>query len=330
MHISFNCIKEEKAGEKWKALFDRTWPHYQRWFVSEGYKARPGYLTSVTALEEHMPELMPIYHALLKLAGDGDLEARFLSMYCPPAYMSGCTQVAFTQSDAVSLIRNYDYSLKLFEGTMQYTNWLQPVIGVSDSMWGLLDGMNAAGLAMSLTFGGRKIVGEGFGIPLILRYILETATNVKDAVAKLLRLPVHMSYNVTLLDTSGNYTTVYLSPDRPAVVVDTPVATNHQETVEWADYATMTQTIERKVFIEELLAKGEETQQSLVRSFLQPPLYNTNFDKNFGTLYTIAYNLKKGEIKILWPNKSVKQSFEHFTEERIIIPTTAVNRKLTH
>lgn len=317
MHISFSCVHEDKPAEKWKALFDRTWPHYKTWFLSEGYFARKGYVTSMGELQDHMPELIPIYNELVQLAGGGDLEARFLSMYCPPAYMSGCSQVAWTQGSS-ALIRNYDYSFKLFEGTMQYTNWLQPVIGVSDCMWGLLDGMNASGLAASLTFGGRKITGDGFGIPIIIRYLLETSTTVKEALQILKRVPVHMAYNVTLMDASDEYATVYLSPDRPAVIVNTAVSTNHQLEVEWGDYASLTGTIERKRLLEKLVLDQDETENSILKKFLQPPLYSTNFEKSFGTLYTILYRVKEGEVEIHWPELKVKQSFENFREQRVV------------
>ena len=43
---------------------------------------------------------------------------------------------------------------------------------MSDCLWGLLDGINDAGLAVSLAFGGRA-TREGFGIPLVVRYLLE-------------------------------------------------------------------------------------------------------------------------------------------------------------
>ncbi|MBL7870802.1 MAG: hypothetical protein JNM78_04255 [Cyclobacteriaceae bacterium] len=317
MHISFSCVHEEKPAEKWKALFDRTWPHYKAWFLSEGYFARKGYVTSLGELQDHMPELVPVFEQLVALAGGGDLEARFLSMYCPPAYMSGCSQVAWTRGSN-ALIRNYDYSLKLFEGTMMYTHWLQPVIGVSDSTWGLLDGMNASGLAASLTFGGRKITGEGFGIPIIMRYVLETSTTVREALQILKRIPVHMAYNITLMDASGIFATVYLSPDRPAAIVSTPVSTNHQHEVEWSDYATLTGTIERKQLLEKLVSNQDETEHSIVKKFLQPPLYSTNFEKSFGTLYTILYRVQDGKIEIHWPELSVKQSFNDFTEQRVV------------
>ncbi|MDZ4716179.1 MAG: C45 family peptidase [Cytophagales bacterium] len=317
MNISFQAVHEEKPGVKWKGLFDRTWPHYKRWFLSEGYLARKGYLTSASQLQTHMPELFPVYETLVALVGGGDVEARFLSMYSPPAYMSACSQIAWTR-DSPSLIRNYDYSFRMFEGTMLYSHWLQPVIGVSDCTWGLLDGMNASGLAASLTFGGRKVAGEGFGIPLIIRYILETATTVRQALDILHRVPVHMAYNVTLVHSSGEHATVYLSPDRLPVVVATAVATNHQVEVEWTDYASLTGTIERKRLLEDLILLPGETEASMINHFLQPPLHNTNFEKLFGTLYTIIYRLEKGEVAVHWPSQVMTQSFPHFVEQHLV------------
>jgi len=329
MLISFSCIREDKPGEKWKALFERTWPHYKSWFLSEGYLARKGYLTSVSQLENCMPEIVPIYQRLTDLAGGGDLESRFLTMYSPPPYMSACSQVAWTR-DSTSLIRNYDYSFKMFEGTMLYSNWLQPIIGVSDCTWGLLDGMNASGLAASLTFGGRKVTGDGFGIPLIIRYILETATTVREAVNILARVPVHMAYNVTLVDASGEYATAYLSPDRIPVILDSPAATNHQLEVEWSDYASLTGTIERKRFLDELVSSPHETEASVLRHFLRPPLYNTNFEKSFGTLYTVIYNVGKGTARIYWPEMDISQSFDVFNEDRVVPFSTSLRKGLIY
>lgn len=102
-----------------------------------------------------------------------------------------------------------------------------------DCLWGLLDGVNDEGLAVSLTFGGRPQVGDGFGIPLVIRYVLEVCGTVGEAVDVLRRVPVHMSYNVTALDRAGGWATVYVAPDRPARVTGRAVATNHQGTVEW-------------------------------------------------------------------------------------------------
>ncbi|NJN41640.1 MAG: hypothetical protein HC811_04785 [Flammeovirgaceae bacterium] len=327
MNLSFSSVHEDKPGEKWKALFEHTWPHYKTWFLSEGYLQRKGYLTSYSEFQKHMPELMPVYEQLVNLSGGGDLESRFLTMYTPPAYMSGCSQVAWTR-ESTSLIRNYDYSYKMFEGTLLYSNWLQPVIGFTDCNWGLLDGMNKNGLAASLTFGGRKVTGDGFGIPIIIRYILETCTTVDEGVDVLNRVPVHMAYNVTLIDATGKFSTVYLSPDRKAIVVNAAVVTNHQVEVEWGDYAVLTETIERKRFLEEAMSSPFETEETILRHFLYPPLYNTNFAKSFGTLYTAQYKIPTKEIIVVWPEQTMYQSFDHFIEKKISRKITSLNEGL--
>ena len=90
-----------------------------------------------------------------------------------------------------SLIRNYDYDQALFEAVIASTDYSgdRRVLGTSDMLWGLLDGMNEDGLAVSLTFGGRPDVGDGFGIPIVLRYVLETCATVEEAVSALRGFP---------------------------------------------------------------------------------------------------------------------------------------------
>jgi Predicted choloylglycine hydrolase len=85
-----------------------------------------------------------------------------------------------------------------------------------EAFWGCLDGMNEDGLAVSLTFGGRKAHGPGIAMPMVLRYVLETCRSTKEAVAKLLAIPVPMAQNVTVLDRSGDVATVFTGCDRPA------------------------------------------------------------------------------------------------------------------
>jgi len=328
MILTLQCIQEDIPGIKWQALFNKAWPYYRHWFLSEGVINRKGYLSSASKLKEHMPELVPLYDQLNVLAGGGDLEARFLSMWCPPPYMAGCSQMA-CHRDNVFLIRNYDYNPALFEGNLLYTKWLKPVIGMSDCTWGLLDGMNADGLAASLAFGGRKVSGEGFGIPLVIRYILETASTVSEAVEILKRIPIHMVYNVTLTDAMGNHATVYVSPDREAVVTNLPIATNHQEKVEWPQYAALTATEERKEVMERMYANLFENEAYITDKFLEPPLFNYNYEKNFGTLYCINYRVTEKNIRIHWPeNRMVEQSFELFTEELITVYLPLRKKKL--
>lgn len=320
MFYTVNALREEKPGEKWRALFDKYWSNYERWYISEGYTARPGYLTCWEQIETHMPEILPVYENLCELAGGGDLPSRFLSLYNPPPYLSGCSQLAWTKGKN-ALIRNYDYTPRLFDGVFLYSHWLKPVMAMVDCMWGALDGINGDGLSVSLSFGGRNVYGQGFGIPIILRYLLETCSTVHEALAAMQRLPIHMQYNVTVLDANGESVTVFLSPNKAAEVSHFPLATNHQHQVEWEEYAQLTRTVERKECLMEAIHNPNETFKTVREKFLKPPLYNTDFRKGFGTLYTSVYHPNKKKVQLLWPSKKHTFSFDNFEEKKIVINT---------
>ena len=93
-------------------------------------------------------------------------------------------------------------------------------MGMSDCLIGLLDGINESGLAVSLAFGGNRTVGDGFGVPIILRYVLQTCRTAEQAARVLARVPTHMAYNVTVLDRSQIRFTVRLAPDRKSAITD--------------------------------------------------------------------------------------------------------------
>lgn len=314
LFLPIRTIDLSSSPEQWSQLFEQTWPSYRQWFLKEGYRARAGYLTSVTAFEAHFPELTSIYHQLCEEVGGGDLPSRYLSMYCPPPYMSGCSQVVWNKDDAF-LIRNYDYSPRYFEGHFVKTNFLKAVMGMSDCSWGLLDGINEDGLCVSLTFGGRRITSTGFGIPLIIRYCLETCSNTEEAIEKLKNIPAHMSYNVTLFDANNKFATIYFVPGGMNQIHYSPIGTNHQEEITWPDYATLTKTVERRDLLENALNNPYETSASLIQKFTQPPLFNTAYEKAFGTLYTAIYTPNERSSRLIWANKQIDISLSDFEEQ---------------
>jgi len=302
VQLNFRLITEDQPAERWQALFQQLWPHHRRWYLSESLRDRPTYLQCRRAMQTHMPELLPLYEQLCALAGGGDLESRFLSLYCPPAYLSACSQAVWQGSPPL-LVRNYDYHASAFDAVLLRSRWLgRRVLGMSDCITGLLDGINDSGLAVTLTFGGRRVVGVGFGVPLILRYVLETCSTVREAALVLARIPCHMAYNVTLLDAAGDWATVYLGPDRKAYVSKAVVATNHQERVEWATHALATASVEREQFLLNELARGRPTKEAFVSAFLRPPVYSLAFDRGFGTLYTSVYSPAERNLQLLWPS----------------------------
>lgn len=309
--LTFDAVEEASPGPIWQALFERHWSRYKSWFLHEGERARASYAESAAALREHMPELEATYDRLCELAGGGDLEARMLSMWRPPSYLSGCSQGVWTRGDPV-LVRNYDYAPDRIEGTILSTAWEgRRVLGMSDCLWGLLDGVNDAGLAVSLAFGGRQVVGEGFGVPLVVRYLLQTCATVAEARVTLSRLPFHLVHTLTLVDRTGDFVTAYLSPDRGAVFRDVPVATNHQGDVEWLEHARATKSLERERLIEVALEETADP-KAFADAFLSPPLYSASYGTGMGTLYTAAYEPARGVAEYRWPTFSWAQSFDRF------------------
>ncbi|MCB1311071.1 MAG: hypothetical protein KDK29_03900 [Sedimentitalea sp.] len=312
--MMWRALTEDAPGPKWAGLFEEYWPDYRRWWLSEGDGMRAPYLESRRALETHMPEIVPLYERLCDLAGGGDVAARFLSFYCPPPYLSGCSQAIWPGKEPV-LVRNYDYNPDAFDSLILNTGWDgRRVMGVSDGLWGLVDGMNDAGLALSLTFGGRRVVGEGFGVPLILRYVLQTCETAEEAGAVLARVPTHMSYNVTVLDRARRYLTAMLAPDRPAVISRTAVATNHQASVEWVSHARFTATVERERYLLQRLTLHRDSQEKFIGAFLKPPLYSAAFSVGFGTLYTAVYRPRKQQMEVRWPGTVWPMAMSGFTE----------------
>lgn len=314
VRLTFQAIDEPAPGARWAALFEAFWPAYRRWWLSQGEAARPSFLECRKALRTHMPELMPLYERAVDLAGGSDPAARFLSGYSPPPYLAGCSQAIWPGPEPL-LVRNYDYSPQAFEGVVLRTQWLgKKVLGMSDCLLGLLDGVNEDGLAVSLTFGGRREVASGFGIPLVLRYVLETCADVAEAVRALQRIPCHMAYNVTALDRSRTFRTVFLRPNRRALVTDAAAATNHQQQVEWHDHARATSSVEREAFLLHRMERRLEPPGRFIAAFQRPPLYSLGFAHGLGTLYTAAYRPATGALELHWPGIRWDQSLDDFKE----------------
>lgn len=316
-HARFHTLIEDAPGPLWQAQFGSLWPGYRAWFLRSGSGIdRPSYLASRRALREHMPELVPVWTALVELAGGGDVEARFLSMWCPPPYIGGCSQAVWidpTGREEPALLRNYDFAPLLLEASWLATRWTGPrVVASGDCLWGALDGLNEAGLAAALSFGGRQVNGPGFGIPLVLRYVLELAQTTADATRLLARLPVSMCYSITLLDRHGDWATVFVAPDRPAEVVRQRAVTNYQHQVEWPAHATATHAVERCARLQAQI-DGQCTLADATAALLQPPLFQTAYLRGHGTLYSAVYRPRSGAVELLWPGQRWAQTLAGFS-----------------
>lgn len=311
--VPFRSLSEDLPGPGWGRVFRSGWPGWSSW-LGDRAGGPEDLRRAVRALRRHMPEFVPVWERLVEVAGGDPRAARFLTFWSPPRYILHCSQAAIVDADGPALVRNYDLDPALNEGFLFRTAWLgRPVMGMVDGLSGLADGVNAAGLALSLAFGGRPEIGPGFGVPLILRYLLEVCRDAPDAIEAVRGLPCHMSYNLTLLDRDGRHGTVLLAPDRPAIVTASRHATNHQLGVEWPKHGRDSRTMEREAFLAEAIAGGRADAAALRRRFLAPPLHSRRYGEGFGTVYTALYRPAAGSVEIAWPGiEPIRQRLDAF------------------
>ncbi|MEX2530893.1 MAG: C45 family peptidase [Gemmatimonadota bacterium] len=305
IETTFEASWEETPGERWQERFRQAGPAYREWFLrGGGDTGTRATLRARRNLEAAMPELTPLYERLVELAGGDRWAERFLTLHNPPTFACACSQTVWRQGDRFALVRNYDFPVELSERHFVGSRWLgRGVVGTSECLWGVDDGMNDQGLAVSLTFGGSRAAGEGFGIPLILRYVLQTCRSVEEAVEALRRVPSHMAYNVTVLDREGECRTVQLHPGRHPVVTAEPHATNHQLPIDDPAYARRIQSVERLRHLEMQARAPAFSLDAALDRFLESPLHQPTGGGRFPTLYTAAYDPVGGKVVVAWPGE---------------------------
>lgn len=307
MYKGFIAARERQPGEAWLSRFAAGRAEAESWYLGLDGASRPSAEECRTALGEHMPELMPHYQHVCALVGDDELAHRVLSHYRPAPESFGCSQVVLLGEGGPALVRNYDYPLEIVSNRFELTDWSgRKVISKAQRPWGgCLDGMNEDGLVASVTFGGSRAQGLGFSIILMIRYVLETCCRVNEAIEALCRIPVALSQNVTVLDRSGDFATLFLGPDQTPIISQLKACTNHQVTA-----GARSDSIERQQVLLRALEEPSMSLEALTSYFLQGPLYSRR--ARSPTVYTAVYRPAEGQVEYLWPGKSWCQRFDQF------------------
>jgi predicted choloylglycine hydrolase len=312
MFKHFVAAREDEPAGAWRARFALSRDEAVRWYLGEGLEPPPSAIECRAALRHHMPELLSHYDKACGLVGDDDLAHRILSHYRPPPIIHGCSQAVWLGNGGPALVRNYDFPLDIVSDRFELTAWSgNRVIAKMQRPWGgCLDGMNEDGLVASLTAGGSRVQGLGFSVILMLRYVLETCWSVGQAIAALSRIPIALSQNVTLLDRTGEYATVFLGPDRAPAVSRIRACANHQETSTKPNSAEMANSAQRQQSLLAALEDPEMTLERLTAKFFIPPLYSRRI--GFTTVYTAVYRPTEGRVDYLWPGERWSQCFDRF------------------
>ncbi len=289
-HMAFRAIEVGDGGDgRWAAHARGLWPDMENLLTEEG-RTPPGADRVRALFRAHMPELVPVLDRLAAQLDRPEAKA-FLTHAALRPFSPACTQIGRNGT----LLRNYDFPPDQCEGTIVSSCFLRPVIGMQDVLWGLLDGMNDAGLAVSLTFGGRSVYGRGFAILIVVRYLLETCETVDEAVGRLRSLPVAVPQNLTLVD-PAKAVTVFPGPDMPPMVAPDACAANHQHLPVSDEQERALRTQER---LRAIRAAGAN-----VAAMLKPPLYRSVDEQGWGTLYTARYRPAEGCVTYYWPGES--------------------------
>lgn len=327
----YRAVSEDRPGAAFDGIVKRGWPGWRAWFDARGGSQAAGPDEALREIRHHMPEMEKLIERLATTRADDRLFADFMRFWCPPRYLVNCSQAAAIDEDGPFLIRNYDLDPAFAEATLFRSRWRgKKVMGMVEGLAGLSDGMNENGLAISLTFGGRVVVGRGFGIPVIMRYVLETCTDTKDALDALRLVPCHMSYNVTVIDREGACATAFLSPDRPAMITRTPWATNHQLGVEWPRHGRISATLERAQILSHLFENGSRSATQLARAFASPPVYSSNFRGGFGTVFNALYRPHQKSVSLTFgPHNAGTWDMNSFEPTEFDVEYTDAGSRIT-
>lgn len=309
MDKTFVTAREDRPGEAWLSRFIAGRAEAERWYFGQAASPTPTAKDCRAALLQYMPELVPYYEQACALVGDDEVAHRMLSHYRPAPERYGCSQAVWLGKEGPALVRNFDYPPDIVSDRFEMTAWSGlRVISKAQRPWGgCVDGMNAEGLVASVTLGGSRTQGVGFSIILMIRYILETCHQVNQAVEALCRIPVALSQNVTVLDRSGRYATLFLGPRQRPIISRLKACTNHQRTAR-----PSSSSMARQLMAQRALEDPSMSLSRLTDLFLEPPLYSRR--GSHPTLYTAVYRPVEGRVDYIWPGKRWCQRFEDFRE----------------
>jgi hypothetical protein len=117
---TFRTIDEPKPGPKMAAIFAERAAAYDTWYLQDGDELRPSVAEGLDALRAHMPELIPIYEAMVREVRMAP--ARWTDDVHDGAAWRGDRLLAGRASGGWGrgprLVRNYDYPAELMDAVI--------------------------------------------------------------------------------------------------------------------------------------------------------------------------------------------------------------------
>lgn len=296
----------DRPGAVFAGLFAEYASAYRAWFLRDGIAARASLSACQSAIRQHLGSTARLYDMVCDTVSADDVDARLLSLYCPPPIVRACSQIVTEGPAGPVLIRSYDHAPHLCDTVFLWADWQgMRTLASTDITWAALDGMNESGLAVALSFGGCRTIGRGFGASLIVRHVLQTCETVRDVATAVRTVPIAMAYTLAVLDANGDASTIYLQPGKEAVVTAARASTNHQGRVEWPEYAAFVESERRLAHLDAMRGRPCE---EIRRRFLEAPLWRRQYSKGSGTLYVSEYCPQARTMTVHWPGQHITKS----------------------
>ncbi|WP_407270938.1 C45 family autoproteolytic acyltransferase/hydolase [Radiobacillus sp. PE A8.2] len=189
-------------------------------------------------------------------------------------------------------IRNYDYHPKTYEGRyvlFQPTDRGYAIAGPSQRITGRSDGINEKGLVLGYNFMHRKKPGDGFICGMIGRMVLETCSNVSEAVDLLREIPHRHSFSYIVYDKSGETFVVEATP-RGVEVRQSTMCTNHFEMMKHENRNYLLDSQRRLDVIRDQQPFIEQAEEAF-RLFNDSDkgIFSKEYKNWAGTIHTAAY-----------------------------------------
>ncbi|MCK2239956.1 MULTISPECIES: carcinine hydrolase/isopenicillin-N N-acyltransferase family protein [unclassified Crossiella] len=277
---TFRAFAEARPGPAWREHVHRHWPRLRA--TAADHPDAQTWRTTVLSLTSTPLACLAADLAEAAQLPDPDLPG-FLTHVNPPGPVVSGAQ----GTGGASLVRNLDLDLTQHESTL----WLSQlgtrrVLGTTAGLWGLLDGMNEDGLAVSLTSGGGHRHTEGLSGPLLVRHLLEHCTTVAAVDEVLGSWPTASTHDLTVIDATGARAGYRLTPGEP---------TQRGRTRHWPEVS------------------------EAIAAMLSRPRHRTGYTTGAGTLHTAVYHPAEGELTLIWPDGVRTWTFGNFTAtERLL------------
>ncbi|WP_102028388.1 C45 family autoproteolytic acyltransferase/hydolase [Salirhabdus sp. Marseille-P4669] len=227
--------------------------------------------------------------------------ALFSGYDVPKTEAMGCTSFATKEF----YVRNYDFSPILYDGIFTFS---QPATsfasaGFNLQLLGRHDGVNEKGLVAGLHFVSNNGYRKGIQSWVAVRMILETCSNVKEAINMLKEVPHAACYNFSLSDSNGQMVVVEASPEQVTIRNGEQHLSceNHFKTEQMRNYnrKSMNNSIKRDAYFQSNNFI-HYSQQMMFDHFRNPnsPLFFTEYEQLFGTLHTFSYRFQDSRLLI--------------------------------